>query len=282
MSDIVNPPPGTNPNRASASRVYDFLLAGKDSYEIDRQVAREAARVVPDVAEAARVSRQALSRICRFLAERAGVRQFIDCGCGLPSVDNVHEIVQRADPTAKVVYVDYDPVVAVHARARLLDNEFNEFVRGDFFDPPSVLDHPTVNEHLDWNQPIAVLFMLALHHHYEGDRDLPAKVTKEFIDRLPSGSYVAISHLLDAHDGSEEDEAVQRIIESVHSSSMNDVSSRTRTEIKDLFHGLELIPSGPNKPAEIVPVVDWWPDGPLLSAPTVAHRIVGVGVGRKP
>ncbi|SFO05874.1 S-adenosyl methyltransferase [Amycolatopsis rubida] len=283
MSDSLNPPPGVNPNQASAARVYDYLLGGKDSYKIDRQVAKDAALVLPDVVEAARVSRHALSRVCRFLAERAGVRQFVDCGCGLPCRDNVHQIVQRADPTAKVVYVDYDPVVAVHVRARLLDNEFTEFVRADLFDPPSVLGHPTVTGHLDWTQPIAVLFMLALHHHYEGDRDLPSKVTKEFIDRLPSGSYVAISHLLDARDGSEADAAVRDLVESVRHGPMGDVVARTRGEIEELFHGLELIPSGPDTRAGIVPVIDWWPDGPPLDDPAaVAHRIVGVGVGRKP
>ncbi|GAA1033947.1 MULTISPECIES: SAM-dependent methyltransferase [Amycolatopsis] len=281
MADAVNAPPGVNPNQSSAARVYDYLLGGKDNYEIDRQVAREAARVMPDIAETARVNRHLMTRICRFLAYHAGVRQYIDCGSGMPTAENVHQIVQRADTAAKVVYVDYDPVVASHGRALLDENEFTEYIQADFFDPPSILDHPTVNEHLDWDQPIAVLFLLALHHQ-TGDREVPAKVTKEFIDRLPSGSYVAISHLLDAHDGSEDDEAVQGIIESIHNGSMKDVSSRTRAEIKELFHDMELIPSGPNKPAEIVPVVEWWPDGPLLGDPTVAQRIVAVGVARKP
>ncbi|ATY17039.1 hypothetical protein CU254_41380 (plasmid) [Amycolatopsis sp. AA4] len=280
MTDYFNVPPGVNPNESSAARVYDYLLGGKDNYEIDRQVAREAARVMPDIAETARVNRHLMTRVCRFLAYHARIRQFIDCGSGMPTAENVHQIVQRADPTAKVVYVDYDPVVASHGRALLDENEFTEYLEADFFDPPSILDHPTVNEHLDWNEPIAVLFLLALHHHTD-DRELAGKVTKEFIDRLPSGSYVAISHLLDPHDGSEDDHVVQGLLESVRNGSMKDVSARTRAEIKDLFHDLELIPTGPKKPGGVVPVVEWWPDGPLLGKPTVAQRIVAVGVARK-
>ncbi|WP_406639203.1 SAM-dependent methyltransferase [Amycolatopsis sp. WGS_07] len=282
MTDTLTAPPGVSPDQSSAARVYDYFLGGKDNYEIDRRVARELAAVMPDVAETARVNRHLLTRVCRFLAFQAGVRQYIDCGSGMPTSENVHQIVQRADPTAKVIYVDYDPVVASHGRAMLDENEFTEYVQADFFDPPSILEHPTVQRHLDWGEPIAVLFLLALHHHCDDQREKPAAATKEFIDRLPSGSYVAISHLLDPHDGSEDEQTVQALVDAIHCGSMKNVAARTRKQIRELFHGLELIPSARGRDEGIVPVAEWWPDGPLLGEPTVAQRIVAVGVGKKP
>ncbi|WP_051791217.1 SAM-dependent methyltransferase [Amycolatopsis jejuensis] len=281
MTDAVNTPVGVNPNESSVARVYDYLLGGKDNYEIDRRVATEIARRMPEAPQAALENRNFLIRVCRFLAFNAGVRQYIDCGSGLPTTENVHQVVQRAQAEAKVVYVDYDPVVASHGRALLDENDFTEYLQADFFDPPSILDHPTVRDHLDWDEPIAVLFIAALHHH-KGDRNLPADVTKQFIDRLPSGSYLAITHLLDPHDGSADDETVQDLVEVIRNGSMKDVTSRTRDEIEELFHGLPLVPTGPGQPAEIVSVAQWWPDGPLLGDPTIAQRILACGVARKP
>jgi len=281
MSDPLNAPPGVDPTKSSVARLYDYLLGGKDNYEIDRQVARELAVAVPEIAQTALENRNFLIRACRFLAFNAGVRQYIDCGSGLPTTENVHQVVQRADPSAKVVYVDYDPVVASHGRALLDENDFTEYIEADIFDPKSILDNPTVRSHLDWNEPIAVLFIAALHHH-KGERGVPAEVTKEFVDRLPSGSYLAITHLIDANDSSADDQAVQDLVQAIHKGAMKDVTSRTREEITELFHGLEMIPTGPGRPAEIVAISDWWPDGPRLGEQTVAQRIMAGGVARKP
>ena len=281
MTDPVNAPPGVDPTKSSVARLYDYLLGGKDNYEIDRQVARELAVAVPEIAQTALENRNFLIRACRFLAFNAGIRQYIDCGSGLPTTENVHQVVQRADPSAKVVYVDYDPVVASHGRSLLDENEYTEFVEADIFDPASVLDNPTVRNHLNWDEPIAVLFIAALHHH-KGDRGAPAEVTKEFVDRLPSGSYLAITHLIDANDDSPDDRAVQDLVEAIHKGAMKDVTSRTREEITELFHGLELVPTGAGKPGDVVAISDWWPDGPRLGEQTVAQRIVAGGVARKP
>ncbi len=281
MFDARNdPPPGVDPTKSSVARLYDCLLGGKDHYAVDRQVARELAAVVPEIAQAAMENRQFVSRVCRFLAQEEGVTQFLDCGSGLPTTENVHQIAQRANPAAKVIYVDYDPVVASHGRALLDHNEYTEIVEADFFDPASVLDDPTVLGHLDWSRPIAVLFFAALHHH-SGDRGLPAKVTRAFVDRLAPGSFLAVSFVLDAADESPEDHAVKKLLDAIHKGPMKDVASLTREEIAELFHETELLPPRPGTPGEVVTINDWWPDGPGLSPPTVARRILAGGVARK-
>ncbi|MET9260485.1 SAM-dependent methyltransferase [Amycolatopsis sp. NPDC004079] len=281
MNYAVAPPPGVDTTRASVARVYDYYLGGKDHYEIDRKMAADLERAFPEVAHLARDNRHLLTRICRFIAYQTGIRQYIDCGSGLPTAENVHQIVQRADSTARVVYVDYDPVVTAHGLALLVENDFTDFIQADIYEPERILHHPTVDENINWNEPVAVLFLATLHHQTE-DPDAPAAVTKAFIDRMPSGSYLAISHLLDPRDGSEDEQTVNKLLETVHNGPMRDVMARTRAQIRELFHDMEMVPSGPGKPAGIVHSVDWWPDGPMLRERTIAQQIMVAGVARKP
>ncbi|QRP44746.1 SAM-dependent methyltransferase [Amycolatopsis sp. FDAARGOS 1241] len=281
MSDELNAPPGVDPTRASVARVYDYLLGGKDHYEADRKVAESIMVTMPEIADATRENRAFLIRVCRFLATNAGITQFLDCGSGLPTAENVHQVVQRINPESKVVYTDYDPIVAANGRALLEDNDRTRYVEADIFEPESILDNETVRTHLNWDQPIAVLFVATLHHH-KGDRGRPAEVTAEFVKRLPSGSYVVISHLVDPSDGSGDDQAIAELQEVLRSGSLKGVIARTKAEIRELFHEAELISPGPDRTPEIVPLIDWWPDGPLLRPPNIAQRIMVGGVARKP
>ncbi|MFI5615059.1 SAM-dependent methyltransferase [Amycolatopsis sp. NPDC051903] len=281
MADELNAPPGVDPTRASVARVYDYLLGGKDHYEADRKVAESIMVTMPEIADATRENRAFLIRVCRFLATNAGITQFLDCGSGLPTAENVHQVVQRINAESKVVYTDYDPIVAANGRVLLEDNDRTRYVEADIFEPESILDDDTVRTHLNWDQPIAVLFVATLHHH-KGDRGRPAEVTAEFVKRLPSGSYVVISHLVDPSDGSGDDKAIAELQEVLRSGSLKGVIARTKAEIRELFHEAELIPPGPNRVPEIVPLIDWWPDGPLLNPPNVAQRIMVGGVARKP
>jgi hypothetical protein len=106
-----------DPGRASVARMYDFVLGGKDHYQVDRDELVRLQQVLPEVADLALENRRYLIRVCRFLAERAGVDQYLDCGSGLPTTENVHQVVQRVEKLSKVVYVDNDPVVVAHGRA---------------------------------------------------------------------------------------------------------------------------------------------------------------------
>ncbi|WIX84186.1 SAM-dependent methyltransferase [Amycolatopsis carbonis] len=280
MLESDNTPVGVDPTRAFVARVYDYLLGGKDNFDVDRHEAERIIAAMPEVPDVAWENRNFLTRVCRFLANNTEVRQFLDCGSGLPTAENVHQVVQRFHPEAKVVYIDYDPVVAAHGRALLEENNNTKFVQADIFEPETILDNPEVLGALDWSQPIALLFVAALHH-YTGDRSRPAEVTKQFIDRLPPGSFVVISHVLDPDDGSEYDSTLQATLEVIRRGSMRDITARTKTEIRELFHELEIIPSGAAGDADVVPVAEWWPDGPRFTKATIAQQIIAGGVARK-
>jgi SAM-dependent methyltransferase len=266
-------PVGVDPTRASIARVYDAFLLGKDNYEIDREVLHKVQEAAPEAQDLAFENRGFLIRACRFIAGQTGITQFLDLGSGLPTAENTHQVVQRVHPETRVVYVDNDPVVLAHGRALLEENEHTHFVAEDIFEPARVLGNETVREHIDFSQPIALLQMGTLHH-FNGDRDRPAEIMKEYIDALPSGSFVALSHFSDPEN---EDSATARRMEDffLHSP-MGSGTFRTLKEIEGLFPGLEMIDPG------VTLCADWWPDGPRLKPLNVAQRTISGGVGRKP
>src|SRR5882724_6787099 len=159
------PPVGVDPTRASIARVYDAFLGGKDNYEVDREVLRGVLKAAPEAQELATENRGFLIRACRFLAGQAGITQFLDCGSGLPTAENTHQVVQRINPDATVVYVDNDPVVAAHGRALLEENERTHLVSADIFQPAEVLGDETVRAQIDFTRPLAFLQLGTLHHY---------------------------------------------------------------------------------------------------------------------
>jgi SAM-dependent methyltransferase len=266
-------PVGVDPTRASIARVYDAFLLGKDNYEIDREVLHKVQKAAPEAQDLAFENRGFLIRACRFLASQTGITQFLDCGSGLPTAENTHQVVQRINPDIQVVYVDNDPVVLAHGRALLEENENTHFVAEDIFEPQRILGNEVVRQHIDFSEPVALLQMGTLHH-FNGDPERPAEIMKEYIAALPSGSFVAISHFFDPDD---EDSATARKMEDffLHSP-MGSGTFRKQAEIEGLFPGLEMVPPG------VVRCADWWPDGPRLKELNVAQRTIAGGIGRKP
>jgi hypothetical protein len=112
-------PPSFDTSVAHQARIYDYWLGGKDNYAADGEAAEAAIAAYPGVASGARANRQFLARAVRHLASEAGIRQFLDIGTGIPTANNTHEVAQSAAPESRVVYVDYDPIVLIHARALL-------------------------------------------------------------------------------------------------------------------------------------------------------------------
>jgi S-adenosyl methyltransferase len=279
MTDTVasphdpKPPVGVDPTRAGIARVYDAFLGGKDNYAIDREVMNGVLKVAPEARDLATENRAFLIRACRFLASRTGVSQYIDCGFGLPTAENTHQVVQRLNPDARVVYVDNDPVVLAHGRALLADNSTIHLVAADIFDPPAVLRNEVVREHIDFAQPIGFLQVGTLHH-FSGPKDGPARIMREYIDALPSGSYVAISHFLDPEN--EHSDVARRMEHVFLHSRMGSGTFRTRAELLELFAGLELVEPGLRLCAE------WWPDGPRLTPLSQVQNTIAGAVGRKP
>ncbi|GAA1949052.1 SAM-dependent methyltransferase [Amycolatopsis minnesotensis] len=260
-------------------RIYDALLGGKNNYQADRAEASKLESFAPEASALARANRAWLGRAVRFLAgearSRGAVAQFLDLGSGLPGADNTHEIARRSAHQAKVVYVDRDPVVAAHSRALLEDEEVSWFAEADFSDVGAVLADPVVTAHLDFTQPVSVILCLALHHL--SDEQDPHGVLAGYVEAIPSGSMIALTHL---HDPGEANPETSEIAKKVHAMFAGGATGtgyvRTGAEITRFFDGLELVDPG------LVPITDWWPDGPVReSVGNIGELILG-GVARKP
>ncbi|MBZ3913378.1 SAM-dependent methyltransferase [Streptomyces acidiscabies] len=269
-------PPYIDPTKPSIARVYDAFLGGTDNYEVDREVVAAVRRAAPEAADLAVENRAFLIRACRFLAGEAGVTQYLDCGSGLPTAENTHGVVRRGAPDARVVYVDNDPLVLAHGRALLEESgtENTVIVAEDIFDPETLLRNAVVRSELDWTRPIALLQLGTLHHYNAEAVRTREDIMRAYIDALPSGSYVAISHFLDPED---EDSATARQLEHMFlHSMMGSGTFSTTAELESLFADLDLLPPGLTRCA------DWHPDTPHLKPLNVAQRCIAGGIARKP
>lgn len=270
-------PVGVDSTRPSIARVYGGFLGGKDLYEVDRQVMRKINDAVPEAVDIARGNRGFLNRACRFLVQTK-IDQFLDCGSGLPTAENTHQIVQRFNDEARVVYVDNDPVVLAHGRALLEDNFRVRMVDADIFKPSTVLENEFIRAHLDFSQPL-VLLQVGTMHHVEGDH--APDIMREYIDALPSGSYVVFSHFLDPE--TPELSPIARKIEHILvNGPMGAGRFRTRAEILEMLDGIELIKPNAQAAPGLAACDEWWPDGPRLTPLSDAARCIVGGVGKKP
>lgn len=257
----------------SVARVYDTFLGGKDNFEVDRAVVRQIDQIAPQMKDLARSGRAWLTRATGFLAGEAGMTQFLDLGAGLPSAENTHQVAQRLNPEARVVYVDNDPVVAAHGRALLEENDRTHLVMADLRHPDEIWNHEEIGKHLDLGQPLALMQCATIHHVPESEG--PGEIMRRYLDLLPSGSYLAFSHFHDPQDGGE-GTAMARFVEDIFTSGgMGSGFFRTRDEIQAYFGDLELVEPG------LVQLNEWRPadSGP---APTVADKIALAGIARKP
>jgi hypothetical protein len=260
--------------KASIARVYDAFLNGKDNYAVDREVLRRVQQVAPEAVKLGLDNRGFLIRVTRFIASQTGVTQFLDCGSGLPTAQNTHQVAQRIQPDARVVYIDNDPTVVAHGRALLEENDQTHFSAADIFTPQKIINDEVVRKYLNFSEPVA-LFQLGTLHHYDGERS-PQSIMAEYIDALPSGSYVALSHFFDPETTRELSELARKMEQIFLHSPMGSGVFRTRAEIEGMLPGLELVAPGLTRCA------DWWPDGPRIKPlDPVQHCIVGA-VGRKP
>jgi trans-aconitate methyltransferase len=236
-----------DPAVPQAARVYDAWLGGKDHYVTDRETARRVAELRPQVIAAAQANRRFLGRAVRHLA-RHGVRQLLDIGTGLPTGENTHQIAQRIDPRARVVYVDSDPVVMAHARALLTSGPEGrcDYIHSDLRDTGYILRQAA--QTLDLAQPVGVLLLAVLH--FIPDADDPVGIVATLARALAPGSCVAISHLT----GDFAPEAVSDAMDAYNQAVPTPVIARTHAQVTKLFAGLPLVAPG------VVPVSEWRPD----------------------
>lgn len=260
-------------DRPNLARLVDALLGGRDNYAVDRALVDKLLALDPDACQMARDHRSWVQRCLRLLATAHGVDQFIDLGSGLPTTDNTHQIVQRYNPDARVVYVDNDPVVQAYGRALLEENEVTHMASCDLTDPAAALAAPELAQHIEFTRPVGLL-MCSVVHHVLDDAEA-AKVVRGWVELLPSGSFLVLTHHYDPADDGEHSALARRLQTAFVDTPLQSVY-RTRAQIEDYFHGLDLVPPGLGK------LHDWWPDGPRMRGlPKMAHTILGA-VARKP
>lgn len=242
-------PPKFDISRPSPARMYDFFLGGKDNFDVDRQAGATVNAALGDVMTHDIVweNRRFLQRAVRFLAED-GIDQFVDLGTGLPTQGNVHEIAQGVNPEARVVYVDYDPIVLAHGRALLADNDTTTVITADMRDPDAVLSHPDMRAFIDFRRPVAVLFVAVLH--FIPDSDDPSGIVSRFRSAMASGSCLALSHLTSSGPSAEK---VDHVVE-VYKNATSPIVFRSREVIETFFAGTDLVEPGLVRPWQ------WRPD----------------------
>jgi hypothetical protein len=231
--------------RPSVARLYDHAIGGKDNYAVDRSAGALIGRAHPQARELGVMNRAALRRGVRFLAAEAGIRQFLDLGSGLPTEDNTHQVAQRAEPEARVAYIDNDPIVLAHSRALLIEDHSTDVVAADLRDVQGVLAHPGVRHLIDFTEPVAVMLVGILHHL--PDSDDPGGLVRAYLNAVPSGSYL----FLTAFCGSD---AAAALVERAFLTHLGSGWFRPPAVIQSYFDGLEMIEPG------LVPLTQWRPD----------------------
>jgi hypothetical protein len=260
-------PDGVPADRPNAARIYDYLLGGYHNFQVDRVAAERLMQVHPDVRTAAMVNRAFLRRCVQFLVEE-GIEQFLDIGSGIPTVGNVHEIAQAANPAACVVYVDVDPIAVAHSRALLEDNPHAIALQADARQPEAILMHAEVGGFLDFSRPLAVLLLAVLH--LLPDDDQAYHTVRTLRGAVAPGSYLAISHptLEDCPPH------LLKQINALTATSPSRYRYRTRAPIVRFFEGLALVEPG------LVHTPLWRPEGPddlFLEKPEQAFCMGGIG-----
>ncbi|WP_226961324.1 MULTISPECIES: SAM-dependent methyltransferase [Streptomyces] len=251
-----------------SARMYDYLLGGKDHYTVDAEAAEQALAPFPLLRTAARENRAFLGRAVRHLVRETGIRQFLDLGSGLPTAENVHQVAQRVDPSARVVYVDNDPIVLVHGSALLARDAHTAVIQGDIRRPTEVLEDPQVKGLLDLSKPLAVLAVAVLH--FVADEEDPEGVVRVLREAVAPGSHFILSHAT-ADLAPEAAMGVQR----AYRAQGVPLTLRDRERFTGFFDGLTLIEPG-------VRVVSDWRNDEVPEAERPDHADVSWygGIGR--
>lgn len=238
-------------SKAHSARVWNYWLGGQDNYPADREAGDSILSVYPGILRTARFQRQFLGRAVRYLAREARIRQFLDIGTGLPTVDNTHEVAQRVAPESRIVYVDNDPLVLAHARALLTSTPegHTEYIDCDVRDHERLLRQTA--EVMDFSQPVAVM-MLGILGHIQ-DKERPAEIVRAVTDAMPSGSYLAIS------DGTATNDVLVNATSDYNANLAGEYTLRSPQDIAAFFDGLRLIEPG------VVTIERWRPEHPILA-----------------
>lgn len=274
MTDGVSDPDGAkkaielDSSVAHTARVWNYWLGGKDNFAADRAVGDQVGEMLPHIVETARADRGFLTRSVQYLVGESGMRQFLDVGTGLPSAGNTHEVAQAAAPECRVVYVDNDPLVLVHARALLSSTPegATDYIEADLRDTDGILD--AAAKTLDFSQPIVLTLLGVLN--FIGDADEVQSIVHRLLDAVPAGSYLAIAHASN-EVFPEEAERVRRFW---NENATPPITFRSAQEIARFFDRVELLEPG------VVSCSRWRPTASDLDIPAEVQQFCGLG--RKP
>jgi S-adenosyl methyltransferase len=260
--------PGFDPSIPAASRRYNFLLRGKDNFQVDRSSAATLLKILPQLPVAVMENRKFVLRVVRYLTEVVGIRQFLDIGAGMPLPKSVHEVAQELAPDARVVYVDNDQLVGVHTRALCLSSRQGRvaFLDGDLLNPDAILQSKLLRANLDLTKPVAVLLCAILH--FEPDDAAAYGAVSRLIDALALGSAIVITHATF--------DPLSRV--PVADLAHGRFRARTAAEVAKFLDGLDLVAPG------LVSTIHWHPDlEPMADfAVSEADAICYAVVARKP
>jgi hypothetical protein len=260
-------------NRPSDARLYDMFLGGKNHFEADRLLYQDLVKIAPEAPQLASENRRWLAEAVGLMIRDGGIGQFLDLGSGLPAAENTHDVALRSDPAARVVYVDNDLTAISHGQALLADDEHAYFADADLTDPAAVFRHPVVSGALDLDRPVGILLGLVLHHLT--DTDQVRRIVADYLDAVPSGSWLAVTHPLNPRDGSRLAE-LSTSLEDKLKDAFPDTRFRTADELGSILTGLDLVGPG------LVDLATWWPAEQQNLRPTGTAQLLQVALACKP
>jgi hypothetical protein len=266
MSKGARPVPVIDISVAHSARVWNYWLGGKDNYAVDRAAGDQYRQVFPGIVDVAHSYRAFLARTVRYLAGEAGIRQFLDVGTGLPTVGNTHELAQDVSSDCRIVYVDNDPLVLVHAQALLTSSPEGacDYIEADLHDPGAILAGAART--LDLGSPVALMLISVLGH--VADQDEALSIVRTLVAGLCPGSYLAITL------GTDTNEAFSQAQRQYNASGAVPYVLRAPEQVPQFFDGLDLVEPG------VVPASEWRPDSGPFTGPKQVYAFGGVG--RKP
>jgi len=259
--------PELNTGFPHTARVWNYWLGGKDNFPADREAGDQVRALIPEIVDSARADRAFLGRVVRFLVNEAGIRQFLDIGTGIPTANNTHQVAQAAAPESRIVYVDNDPIVLVHARALLTTSPqgVTDYIDADARDTDKLVQ--AASKTLDFSQPVALMMLGILNHIVDDDE--AHGIVNRLVDAVPSGSYLVIGHPTKEVHG----EAMAEAMRLWNERGGTPIVDRSRQELARFFDRLELLEPG------VVSCSRWRPEP---ADPEPAEVSEFCAVGRKP
>jgi S-adenosyl methyltransferase len=275
ISESEHAPPGVDPTRPSPARLYDYYLGGRHNLAVDRAYGDRLKAAVPDLEDGVWANRAFHQRAAGWMAEQAGIRQFIDIGSGLPTRNNTHEAVHKVAPDARVLYVDSDPMVAAYAAELLTDDGTTAVVTADLREPDTILTAPALRALIDLGQPVGILMTAVLH--FVSDGSDPWGLVARYVGAVAPGSYLALSHFT-----ADKLPPTQVLAgQDVYTEATESIFPRSRADVARFFEGLEFVPPHPGAEPGLTYVGVWGAEDPQV-ADSDGSRGVYCGVARRP